>query len=235
MTLLTAPRGIPWLSAAPLLHHTPVEYPAAPYLLPFLALMAAGILSQAMTANFEWPYALRLFGAAAALWFFRHRYRRIDWHFSWTAVAAGIVVFLVWIAVDRLVHGSPGPTGMPLELAQASSAVQFAWLSARIAGAVLAVPIAEELAFRGFGLRKLVDADFDLVPWRSWNWFALGGSSILFGALHGGLWLAGITAGAAYGWLMIRRGRLGDSVAAHATTNAVLAAYVLSTGRWDLW
>jgi membrane protease YdiL (CAAX protease family) len=53
--------------------------------------------------------------------------------------------------------------------------------------------------------------------------------------LHGGLWVAGILAGFIYGLVMVRRGRLGESIGAHATTNALLAVYVMLTGRWDLW
>ncbi len=34
-------------------------------------------------------------------------------------------------------------------------------------------------------------------------------------------------AGVAYAWAMLRRGKIGDAVIAHATTNALLAAYVL--------
>jgi CAAX prenyl protease-like protein len=124
---------------------------------------------------------------------------------------------------------------MPRELAEASVGARLCWLATRIAGAVVTVPIAEELAFRGFGLRRLMDEDFEAVPWRAWNWLALGGSSVFFGLMHGGLWLAGIAAGLIYGGMMLRRGHLGDAIGAHATTNALLAAYVLATNRWDLW
>jgi membrane protease YdiL (CAAX protease family) len=31
------------------------------------------------------------------------------------------------------------------------------------------------------------------------------------------------------------RGRIGDAVVAHAVTNALLAAWVLSSGNWRLW
>lgn len=34
---------------------------------------------------------------------------------------------------------------------------------------------------------------------------------------------------------MLRRGRIGDAVLAHATTNALLAAYVLVFHQWQLW
>jgi hypothetical protein len=34
---------------------------------------------------------------------------------------------------------------------------------------------------------------------------------------------------------MLRRGRIGEAVAAHALTNALLAIYVLVSGHWQLW
>jgi hypothetical protein len=38
-----------------------------------------------------------------------------------------------------------------------------------------------------------------------------------------------------YALALYRRGSLTDAVVAHATTNALLAAYVLTTGSWALW
>jgi membrane protease YdiL (CAAX protease family) len=49
------------------------------------------------------------------------------------------------------------------------------------------------------------------------------------------LWLPGIVAGLAYGLILVRRGRLGEAVAAHATTNALVAATVLAGDQWQLW
>jgi exosortase E/protease (VPEID-CTERM system) len=233
--LLMASRRLQWVSAMPLVESTAIEYSAAPYLVPFMAIMGAGILSQAMTAHFEWPYALRLLAAAITLWIFRRRYGDIDWRFGWMGIGAGLLVFLLWVGLDRLVHGSASSGSMPSELDASSIEVRLAWLVTRIASAVLAVPVAEELTFRGFILRRLMNADFETVSWHSWNWIALGGSSILFGILHGGHWLAGIMAGAIFGGVMVRRGRLGDSIAAHAIANALLATYILNAGRWDLW
>ncbi|MEZ5355918.1 MAG: exosortase E/protease, VPEID-CTERM system [Bryobacteraceae bacterium] len=237
--LLLAARGLPWIAAGARTRKSAdtqavAQYPAAPYLVPFLAIMGAGIVSGAMTANFEWMYFLRSAACLSALWMFRHRYRGVDWKCGWLAPAAGIAVFGIWIAADRWMAPSHA-AGMPAQLAGASYAVQLAWLGARVIGAVVAIPIAEELAFRGFGMRRLVDDDFENVPWRSFTWLSIGGSAAVFGILHGGLWLAGIAAGLVYGFVMVRRGRLGESIGAHATTNALLAVYVLATGRWDLW
>ena len=50
-----------------------------------------------------------------------------------------------------------------------------------------------------------------------------------------GVGAAGAVAGALYGVALRRRGEVADAVAAHATTNALLLAFVAATGRWDLW
>lgn len=57
---------------------------------------------------------------------------------------------------------------------------------------------------------------------------------MLFGALHG-RWLAGTLAGMAYVLALYRRGAIVDAIAAHATTNALIACVVLAMGRWSLW
>jgi membrane protease YdiL (CAAX protease family) len=60
-------------------------------------------------------------------------------------------------------------------------------------------------------------------------------TAVIFGAAHGALWLPGIAAGMAFGLIVVRRGHLGESVAAHVTTNALIAAGVLGAGQWQLW
>ncbi len=226
-------RRIPWIVREQQPVHTAEHYPALPYLAPFLAIVAAGILSQAMTGRFEWAYSLRLAAGVLALWIFRHQYRGINWRFGWLGVGAGTTVFLLWIATHKLL-GSP-PISIPPDFAAASEPLRLFWLIGRIVSAVITVPIAEELAFRGFGLRRLIAEHFDAVPWGTWTWTSFGISSIVFGLLHGALWPAGIAAGLFYGSVAVRRQRLGEAIGAHATTNALLAAYVLFTDRWELW
>jgi CAAX prenyl protease-like protein len=97
------------------------------------------------------------------------------------------------------------------------------------------VPFAEELAFRGYLLRRLMAEDFETVPIGRFTWPALLLSSLAFGALHGERWLAGTLAGLIYGLAMARRGKLADAVVAHATTNALLAVWVLLSNQWQLW
>ncbi len=50
-----------------------------------------------------------------------------------------------------------------------------------------------------------------------------------------GRWLAGTLAGMAYALALYRRGKIVDAIVAHATTNALIAGFVLATGNWSLW
>jgi CAAX prenyl protease-like protein len=97
------------------------------------------------------------------------------------------------------------------------------------------VPIAEELAFRGFLLRRIVSSDFESIDPRRVTAIAIAASSLAFGVMHGDRWLAGAIAGAAYAIAYRYRARIGDAVIAHAVTNALLAAWVISRGAWGLW
>jgi len=97
------------------------------------------------------------------------------------------------------------------------------------------VPLVEELAFRGFLYRRFLPPDFESVSFRRFSFLALMLSSLIFGLLHGNRWFAGAVAGVLYGLVLIRRGSMGDAVAAHATTNALLALDVLAFHQWHLW
>ncbi len=72
------------------------------------------------------------------------------------------------------------------------------------------------------------------MPAGTFTWLSFAVSSILFGVLHGN-WVAGTVAGVAFAIALYRRGALSDAVVAHATANALLAAYVLATHSWSLW
>jgi CAAX prenyl protease-like protein len=110
-----------------------------------------------------------------------------------------------------------------------------AWLGLRLAGYVIAVPVAEELAFRVYVMRRVMHSDIDRVPVGAFSWRSLVLSSALFGAFHGALWLQGTIAGMAFAVALCRRRAVGDAVLAHATTNALIATYVFTTGRWSVW
>ncbi len=204
------------------------------YLMPFLAILAAAMISRAVSSGFEWLYPLRFFSAAGVLWLYRSKYAELNWRFSGWAVVAGAVVFAMWLILERA-SGPQASGGLGVALAALPSAARICWLVFRTAAAVGTVPVAEELAFRGFLIRRLMAADFEAISPRRYTYVAVGLSSLAFGLLHGERWVAGSLAGLIYAAVFLRRGRIGDAVAAHATTNALLAAWVLAGGRWYLW
>ena len=103
----------------------------------------------------------------------------------------------------------------------------------RCLGAAVMVPIAEELAFRGYLINRLgawsesfnLQIDPRLLP--------LALSTILFGLLHSA-WMAGMLAGLVYGLVRYHRDSVTDAIIAHAITNALLSGYVIAFGVWSL-
>jgi exosortase E/protease (VPEID-CTERM system) len=208
------------------------ENVVAAYLLPFLAILASSMVSRAISADFEWLYPLRFIAVLVVLWVFRCTYKRLDWTFGWVAPTIGAFVFLIWIA---LTADSTGQHHMPFALASASALGRITWISIRVAAAVVTCPIAEELAFRGYLIRRFVKREFELVSSNNVTLIGLLLSSVAFGAFHGRYWFPGTLAGLLYGLALARKGKIGDAVAAHATTNALLAAYILAFQRYELW
>jgi CAAX prenyl protease-like protein len=192
------------------------------------------MISRAASGGFEWLYPLRFVAAAAVLWFFRSKYLELDWGFGGFSVIAGCAVFGIWLGLDRMAGTHP-PSAILAGLASLSFPARVTWLGFRTVAAVITVPIAEELAFRGFLIRRLSSADFESLSPRHYTYIAVVVSSVAFGLLHGDRWLAGTLAGLIYAVAFLRRGRIGDAVVAHATTNALLAAWVLVGGNWDMW
>jgi exosortase E/protease (VPEID-CTERM system) len=208
--------------------------PTAAYVLPLLAIVATSMATASFTeGGFDPLYGLRVVAAAAVLGACRREYSDYRWAWSWFPIAMGVVVLVLWLALERV---PVGQTAHPIATALAAlpPGVAAAWIVCRIVGTAVTVPIAEELAFRGYLLRRLVDRDFERVPPGQFSWLPFVVSSVLFGLMHDRL-IAGTLAGMCYAVVLYRRGSLADAVIAHATTNALLAAYVLATGSWWLW
>jgi exosortase E/protease (VPEID-CTERM system) len=227
-------RSVPGFSARP----DPARPAVAPdattaYLAPLLVLLTTMMVTGALTAGFEWLYSVRVVLTGVALWYFRRPWTTLRWGWSWTAAGLGVAGFVLWLALEPARPPDAGEA-FAAALAGADRWAAAGWLVFRVLGAVVTVPLAEELAFRGFLTRRLIAPDFEAVPPGRFTWLSFLLSSLLFGLLHG-RWLAGTLAGMAYALAVYRRGRLSDAVLAHALTDARLAAYVLATGSWWLW
>ncbi len=209
----------------------------APFVL-FITIMAAERLTAVPP---QLAYPLRLAVVMASLLIFSRPY--IDWRpaFPVNSALLGIAVFLVWIAPDLLFHyrhsvlfdnpltGS-AVSSIPLALRHNSPFVVL-----RTVSCVVAVPILEELFWRGWLMRWLARKNFLLVPFGIYLPSAFWTVAILFASEHGAYWEVGLAAGVIYNWWAIRTKNLADCILAHSVTNACLSAYVLVTGLWSYW
>ena len=227
--------------------------PWLPYVAP-MAVYMAFLLAQS-NANLIGLYPVKIFAVAGTLWLFRKHYTELQPGFSWIAVGIGLVAIVVWIAGDsfypkvdelmfrsenwlsQLMHSPPPKTvALPVFDPTLIQPALDRWLFivGRVAGAVLVVPVMEELFWRAFLIRWLDNEDFRAVPVGVFSWRAFAITVALFGAEHN-QWLAGLICGALYNWLLRRTRSVTACVIAHAVSNAALAAWVLAHGDWKFW
>lgn len=209
------------------------DTPTSAYLLPFLSLVTVGLLTGLAVVDIDYWYWLRIAGAALVLYAYRGYYADAIPRGSVLAVLAGVVAAAGFIVL------APTPsvetvTAWRMEWQTLSPLTRVIWLATRVAGSVLIVPLAEELAFRGYVQRRVMAVDFQSVSPAHASWLAVAISACTFGTVHAG-WLAGIFAGLVYGIVQWRGGSLSHAVTAHIVSNLVVAAYVIGLGQWWLW
>jgi exosortase E/protease (VPEID-CTERM system) len=204
------------------------ENPTAVYLLPYLALLLAGMVSRAASGGFERLYWLRLVLAGCLLWYSWPKLRGVDWRFSWRGGSAGLAAFVLWVTAAGLL-----PThGMPQTVVALGAGWRNAWIFGYILTFVVIVPVAEELAFRGYLLRRVRSPEFESLSPGAAGIAGLIVSTAAFALCQGAFWLPGIFSGVIFGLVYMRTGRLGEAVAAHITANALTAAVPLIGSQW---
>ena len=141
----------------------------------------------------------------------------------------GLVVFVLWINLDFGWAQFGDARGVGASVT--GEGADALGLAARFVGAVAVVPLLEELFWRSFLMRWLDKAAFLEVSPRYVSVRSLLICSVVF-ALEHHLWLSGLVAGLAYGWLYRRLGLLWPVVLAHAVTNLLLEIWVQRTAAW---
>jgi CAAX prenyl protease-like protein len=211
------------------------------YIAPFLAFVGVMGLERLTALPAEWLYLIRFLIVAVLILTVSRPYLSLRPSAPMASIVIGIAVFLIWIGPDALfgyrhfwlfenrLTGSATSSLAP-ELKN-----NLAFILLRSAGSFLLVPILEELFWRGWMMRWLIDMDFLKVPLGKYVPSAFWIVAILFASEHGPYWEVGLAAGIIYNWWLIRTRNLADCILAHAVTNAVLAGYVLVTDRWQYW
>lgn len=158
------------------------------------------------------------------------------------SVALGIGVCALWVAPDLLVPGwrehwlfQNSITGTLTNSISVSELTDPTVVTLRIVRAALLVPILEELFWRGWLPRWIVNPDWQKVELGRYTTLAFVGTAVLFAAEHGPYWEVGLVCGLIYNWWFWKTKSLGDIVLVHAVTNAALSAFVMATGKYEYW
>jgi len=213
--------------------------------IPFAAFMLLLALRGAAPDDGSWGFDTRwIYGAAvlvvggllAAFWREYGELARQNWPDGrelLLAVVIGAAVFGAWIVLDApwMTLGEPSARFVPLD---AGGQIDGPLVAVRWIGAALVVPVMEELFWRSFLMRWIQHPRFEAVDPRRVGLKAIVLSTFVFMLAHT-MWLAAVIAGLAYAWLYVRTGTLWAPVIAHAVTNGALGAWVVATGRWQLW
>ena len=184
-------------------------------------------------------YTLKVVAVAALVWVCRGILRDLSPRPTAAGVALsiglGLAVMAVWVGLDgRYPELTILGKRTAFDPAAMKPAARRAFLSVRMLGLVVLVPLIEELFYRSFLMRWMVDPDYTRVPIGRVTPLGLGVTTAVFGFSHPE-WLPAVLTGLAWGWLVARTRSVSACVLSHAVANLALGVYVLATGQWKFW
>jgi hypothetical protein len=225
-------------------------YPQLPYVAPFmtfLVLMALGGVFEGHQ-HLPWLYTVRTVGALAVSLLFWKYWPPLGKVHLLPAIVFGVAVAAMWVYVHQwfaaqswypytqLLGRDADPDKYYNCFEQFSGQVGlWLFLIIRIGGASIVVPIVEEIFWRGFVLRFLVDSwHFERVPLGTYTFRSFIICSLLSAAEHP-MWEVGILCWMVYNLLFYWKKSLLFMIVMHGITNFVLYTYVVMYGDWVFW
>jgi CAAX prenyl protease-like protein len=215
------------------------------HVLPLLLFLTLLALCQLVTAHGHafvlrhaefWIYPTQtILCGALLLWFRRcyefHRLKNVGF-----TLLIAFAVFVLWIAPQQFFHFAPRTIGFDPEILGKNPAVYWSTISFRFLRLVVVVPVMEEVFWRGFLLRFVIDEYFERVPFGKFTWPSFAIVALAFTFSHSRAdWLAAFVAGALYNVIAYRTRSLASCVLAHAATNLLLGLWIMHTHQWGFW
>ncbi len=199
-----------------------------------------------------WVYPLQSVVCLALLFFWRRHYRFSPWsgRLIASALALAIVGISVWLLPSALYYWGVvnadhwrwlGIFDRVDGFDPQAGGDKFFWLvvGLRFLRLVVVVPLVEEIFWRGFLMRALIDRparNFEEVPFGTFGWRSVIVTTVLFAAVHQPVdWVPALVFGSLMAWLAVQGKSLGACVLMHALANLILGIYVMQSGLWGLW
>ena len=152
------------------------------------------------------------------------------------AVAIGLLVFVLWITPQQFLGFSPRLVGFDPELFVSDPSLYWGTVVFRFVRLAIVVPLVEEIFWRGFLLRYLINEKFTQVPIGAFSWLSFGLVTVAFALTHSRAdWIAALVTGALYNLVAYRTRSLMSCVIAHAVTNLLLGFWIMTTRQWGFW
>lgn len=218
-----------------------LKHPALPYVAPFATFIAFLVIDKYFPFGPEVAYPLRLAVVCVILLLFSRQVIDLRLANPVATVLLGVMVFAIWVGPDVLwpeyrTHPVFTFFGEAKSSAPESLKSNLAFILLRAFGCAVVVPVIEEIFWRGWLARWLINSDdFRAVKFIEYTPAPFWIGSLLFASEHGPYWDVGLITGVIYNWWMIRTKSLGNCIWLHAVTNACLSAYVLTTDQWQYW
>lgn len=108
----------------------------------------------------------------------------------------------------------------------------------RIFRATVVVALAEELLWRGFLMRFLIDqyGDYWKIPFGRFDWYSFVAVTALFTFEHASVdWLPAVIFGILTYWVAVRTKSISACVVMHGVANLLMCLYTLAYQQWGYW
>lgn len=183
-----------------------------------------------------WIYPLQSLACAIALIVFWKDYSFGSQRALPLAFGVGVVVLVLWVAPEAFFGFAKRLDGFDPTPFADSPGLYWGTVGARFLRLVVVVPLIEEIFWRGFLQRYLIQENFSAVPFGKYTHLSFWGVAVAFASVHLGpdLVPAFIT-GALFGWIAVRTKSLLACVVAHAVANLLLGVYIMQTEQWGYW
>ena len=183
-----------------------------------------------------WIFPLQTVLCGALIWWFWPAYELRTPQRLGFGVVIAIVVFALWISPQAVLGFPPRIYGFNPDLLLTNSALYSTTVLFRFLRLVVVVPLVEEIFWRGFLLRYLINEKFDQVAFGTFSWLSFAAVTIAFAFSHSMPdWAAAAITGVLYNCVAYRTKSLSTCVVTHAVTNALLGGWIMLTKQWGFW